>query len=169
MPGRFSNLRAYFSGRAWSNDLGRDLDEVLADLVQASNAAQGIPGPATTIEAGLASSAGTTTGTTPQAMEDHVHAIDTSAPVGLGNSNTEGSGSALFRASGTIKRDVRVQSNAADVGTRNALDFEDSADVVFTVLDDSGGDKVTVSAALVSPTPTLDYELGDLEWLALHL
>jgi hypothetical protein len=62
---------------------------------------------------------------------------------------------------GDIKRDVRVQKAAADIGTRNALNFIEGAGVTLTVADNGGSDRVDVT---VSAAPAMDP--GDLELLA---
>ena len=74
----------------------------------------------------------------------HVHPAETATAVGLANASTEGDSSALARANHTHKRDVRVQKDGSDVGTRNILDFEG-----MEVTDDAGGDRVEVRPSWV--------------------
>lgn len=102
------------------------------------------PGTPSTIQAGVAADAGD--GPAP-ALDDHVHKIETAAPIGLSNSNFEGTGAALMRASAGIKRDVRIAKAGTDVGTRNRLNLSSN----FIVTDDPGSDEVDIdvdSAAL---------------------
>lgn len=76
------------------------------------------------------------------AAADHEHPVATGAPASLANANTEGSSTSVPRLDHQHKRDVRVQEKAADVGTRNALNFKQS----LYAEDDSGNDKVDVYA-----------------------
>lgn len=83
------------------------------------------------------------------AAADHVHPVVTGVPSGLNNSNDAGTSSAIPRLDHKHKRDTRVQKAGADVGTRNALNFADSSDIVLTPVDGgSGPDKVTVTATM---------------------
>lgn len=68
-------------------------------------------------------------------------AIPTAAAAGLANANAEGASTSLSRADHTHKRDVRVASSGADVGTRNKLNFTGAG---VSVTDDSANDRVTV-------------------------
>ncbi len=76
---------------------------------------------------------------------DHKHQADIGPPAGLGNANATGAGPQLAAADHIHKRDVRVKSEGADVATRNALDFRDSASIDVAVADDGGNDEVDVS------------------------
>lgn len=93
----------------------------------------------------------------------HRHQVRTDPPVGLGNANATGTGPGLANADHVHKRDVRVQSEGADVAIRNALDFHDTGDVDFVITDEGAGpDGVKVEAnltasALIRPAPPLPH------------
>jgi hypothetical protein len=67
--------------------------------------------------------------------------IPTASAAGLANANAEGMSTSLARADHTHKRDVRVQSSGADVGTRNKLNFSGTG---VSVTDDAANDRVNV-------------------------
>jgi hypothetical protein len=129
--------------RAWE-DVASELEGWLRRIF--GSEADGIPSGyneylPTTIEAGdvgdpgLGNSVG-------WAAADHEHPVGVDIPSGLANANVEGTSTALVRADHQHKRDVRVQMDGADVGTRNALNF-----IGLTAVDDGVGDKVDVTAA----------------------
>lgn len=99
----------------------------------------------TTIEAGDVGDDGTEL--SGWSAADHEHPVPVDAPAGLSNVAVEGTATTLVRSDHQHKRDVRVQENGGDVGTRNALDFVDGI-VAFTVADDAGSDKVTIEGGL---------------------
>lgn len=70
----------------------------------------------------------------------------TGVPAALANAAAEGTSTNVPRLDHQHKRDVRVQVDGVDVGTRNALNFMTSPDTTFQAIDDSVNDKVTVSA-----------------------
>lgn len=79
----------------------------------------------------------------------HDHPITTATPSGLSNSNSEGSATSFLRSDAGIKRDVRVQAAGSDIGTRNALNFVDGYAIDFTATDNSGSDRVDVTAVVI--------------------
>lgn len=87
---------------------------------------------------------------------------DYGSPAGLGNAAADGTSADVPHADHVHKRDVRVKSAGVDVGTRNALDFDES----FTVVDNPGADTVEISGgggtALAPLTTVL---LGDPEFV----
>lgn len=145
--------------RAWE-DVAPELERFLLRLWDSES--NGIPagsGTATpsTIEVGDIGAVGNIgTGWAPM---DHEHPVVTGAPSGLANTNQEGASTALPRLDHKHKRDVRVKKAGADVGTRNALNFVDSASIIITTVDDGGGDKVDVSAALAPGAITIMKEV----------
>jgi hypothetical protein len=105
----------------------------------------GIPGgfkglTPTRIMASVAAFAGTML--TSWAAADHVHDVETASAVGLAGANTEGTGTALARASHTHKREIEVRWNGATVGIRRKLHF-----LGGTVADDAGEDEIEVTLA----------------------
>lgn len=80
------------------------------------------------------------------AAADHAHPVVTGPPAGLANSDTEGSSDGIPRLDHQHKRDVRVLEDAADVGTRNGLNFVNGL-VDWVVTDDPGNDRVDVEAS----------------------
>lgn len=123
-----------------------DLYNFLVDLQNSE--ADGVPGGVTTTEpseinAGDSADIGTEElGWSPG---DHQHAVATATASGLANSNAEGTSTSLSRADHSHKRDVRVAKGGSDVGTRNRLNFADTATVTVTVADDSGSDEIDIS------------------------
>jgi len=79
----------------------------------------------------------------------HKHKAAVGIPVGLGNANAEGGGDALSREDHIHKRDIRAKKTGADVATRNAYDFRDTATTTITVTDDLLNDEVDVSVDVV--------------------
>lgn len=75
------------------------------------------------------------------AAADHDHPVVTGVPSGLANANDEGTSEAVPRLDHKHKRDVRVQEDAGDTGTRNALNFTHGIDTV----DDAINDRVDVA------------------------
>jgi hypothetical protein len=90
---------------------------------------------------------------------DHEHPVVTGVPSGLSNTTQEGVSTALPRLDHKHKRDVRVKKAAADIGTRNALNFTDSTNIAITAVDDAINDRVDISAALIPGTYTLMKEV----------
>jgi hypothetical protein len=83
------------------------------------------------------------------ARADHVHPFPGSdVAVGLGDANAEGTAATIARSDHVHKRTTRVKKGGSDVGTRNAVNFVDGADVTHTVADNSGQDRVDVTGAL---------------------
>jgi hypothetical protein len=157
---RFAGKTTYFAGRPWSIELGRVLDEMLADLQNGMAELQGVPNTPEDIVLDNVGAASAGTGTAP-ATDDHVHAIPVGDPVGLGNANSQGSSGEVADAAHVHKRDVRVAKAGSDVGTRNRLNFVDGAGITATVADDSGNDEVDVTIAMtIDPA---DLEL--LSWV----
>lgn len=151
MPGR--RLLGYFpqlERRAWE-DVAPELSRFLRRLFDSEN--DGIPAgfldlTPTTVEQDEVSSPGTEI--TGWAASNHDHPVATTAAVGLGNASAEGTGSELARADHVHKRDVRIKSEGADVGTRNALNFVDSPSVDFQPADDAGNDRVNLTAVVLT-------------------
>lgn len=128
-----------------------DLYNFLIDLVNSE--ADGVPGGVgttgiTTIGADGTGSVGTEANG--WAPINHTHPVNTDTAVGLANSNSEGSGDALARAAHTHKRDVRVALAGSDIGTRNRINFVDSASIDFQVTDDSVSDEVDITAVVLA-------------------
>ncbi len=81
---------------------------------------------------------------------DHSHSIVTDIVGGLGNTSIEGVSTALARADHVHKRDLNVKDAGVAVGTRNAINFTDTASITFTATDDSGNDEVDIAADLTT-------------------
>ncbi len=112
-------------------------------LVGGSDALQTPGQPLTVLVGGTAS-----IGTGPSYLRENAQlVVGAGTTLGLANANANGSAFTASRGDHQHKRDVRVKAAGSDVGTRNAIDFVNSGSVTWTVTDDAGGDKVTVSAA----------------------
>jgi hypothetical protein len=137
--------------RSWE-DVAPELQRFLARLWDSEG--NGIPAgwgkvipPAVTPGTTGSMGAGNTAG---WAAADHVHPVATGVVSGLSNTNEQGTSSSIPRLDHKHKRDVRVQAADADIGTRNAINFESSPNVAVSVVDEPGGDKVTVTADLTA-------------------
>lgn len=142
---RLQSLFDRITGRSWEDAAPR-LEDFLRGLRDAWNG--GIPPGFNdlvppTIQAGVAGDAGAEGSGWMSATAQP--AIETGVPAGLANANSEGSGTALMRASALIKRDVRVRLDGTDIATRNALDFRTSTDHNITVVDNPAADNVEIS------------------------
>lgn len=163
MPGRFSNRKSYFAGRAWSTLLGVELDETFDDLVLSSNATQGIPGDPTTVQAGVEADPGTIGGPTPPALEDHVHDVETAAPSHpTGTTASEGIGSALMRADATVQQGI--VTTKGDILGYSTVPSRVPVGADGEVLTADSGDPLGLSWQPAVAPPA--YELADLEYLS---
>jgi hypothetical protein len=155
MPGRFVRNRARFDVGTWTTSLGVELDRVLRQVSDAISILMGTPSTPTDVSPDNVADGGR--GPAP-ALDDHVHAFPVSAPVGLGNSSSEGTSDSGVRGDHVHKRDVRVKKASADVGTRNALNLIEGAGIALTVADNPGSDQVDVTVATTT-TATDDAEV----------
>lgn len=131
--------------RAWE-DVAPELEDLLKRIWDSES--NGIPAGfngllPTTVIPGSSGNAGTEN--SGWAAADHDHPVLTGAPAGLANANIEGTSTAIPRNDHQHKRDVRVKLEGADIGTRNALNFEDSPSIDVQVTDDAVGDNVDVT------------------------
>jgi hypothetical protein len=80
----------------WSQSMGRSLYEYLKSLFDSVKVLNRVPQTPEEIQAGVAASPGTTSGITTIALEDHIHAIDTSGIPGVvGTTSAQGTGTGL--------------------------------------------------------------------------
>lgn len=84
--------------------------------------------------------------------------IDYGSPVGLGNSNSNGSGTQVARSNHVHKRDVRVAKAGTDIGTRNRLNFIDGSGITVTAVDDSGSDEIDITISAAASAITVQDE-----------
>jgi hypothetical protein len=157
---RFIAWTERLAGRSWE-DVAPRLEDFLRGLTDAWMG--GIPPGFNdivppTIQAGVAGSSGSQSDGWMSASAQVP--IETGVPAGLGNANSEGTGTALMRASALIKRDVRVRLDGTDIATRNALDFRSSADHDISVVDNPAADNVEISITARSTAPGL-FPSGD--------
>jgi hypothetical protein len=109
-----------------------------------------IPGPSAVGDSAAAGSASTV------AHSDHVHGREAFAtPTDLGNANAAGSAATVPHADHVHKRTVRVKKAGTDIGTRNAVNLIEGANVTLTVADNSGSDQVDVTIAAGAGSTTL--------------
>lgn len=147
---RFLSKIPRLVGRPW-NDVVRELENWFRKLTD--SVTEGIPGGYSNatpdvVQAGVAGDPGLEN--EGWASAGHNHAVETATAVGLGNTSSEGSGTALARAQHVHKRDVRVAKAGSDVGTRNRLNFIDGANATVTVVDDGGADEIDITVAASS-------------------
>jgi hypothetical protein len=96
MAGRFPGALPRFTGRQWSLELARDLDELMKRLFDSVSVMNRVPQDPTMIQAGDAADPGTTSGITAPALEDHVHPVDISGTPGvIGDTSVQGVGTGL--------------------------------------------------------------------------
>jgi hypothetical protein len=96
MAGRFPGTLPRFTGRQWSLELARDLDELMKRLFDSVSVMNRVPQDPTMIQAGDAADPGTTSGVTTAALEDHVHPVDISGTPGIvGDTSVQGVGTGL--------------------------------------------------------------------------
>lgn len=146
---RFLGNSIRLARRSWE-DVAPEL-EFLLDRIWKSEAG-GLPAgfnhvTPEAVEAGDAGSPGNET--SGWAAADHTHAVTTGEPVGLANTNVEGSSGAVPRLDHQHKRDVRVKLNGVDLATRNAINFIDSLHLSWFGADDAGADEAVVSALVL--------------------
>jgi hypothetical protein len=170
-PGGRTHFSELFAQRfKGGQEIGRLLDDALARLTQVTlglpiahgythlqTGLDPIPGPASAPLPVTVGGTGANGSGPSYVLEGTQFVVSPGTALGLANANADGVAATAARGDHQHKRDVRVRKNNADVGTRNALDFEDG-DLTWTVTDEAGTDRVRVSAALAAST--------DLEYLA---
>jgi hypothetical protein len=111
MAGRYPRGLPNFINRPWDVQTTTDLQETFKSLFDSASVVAGIPGDPSEIQADSVSSPGTLAGTTPLALDDHVHAIDTSGTPGIiGDVSAQGTGTGLAITNHT-HADPRVADN----------------------------------------------------------
>jgi hypothetical protein len=101
------------------------------------------------------------------ASATHEHPVLTGDPAGLDNINVEGSSTGIPRLDHQHRRDLRIKLEGADVGIRNALNFEDSPSLDAQVTDDPGNDNVDVTFVVLSAGITHPVRTETTSYLAV--
>lgn len=98
MAGRFPRDVPVLDHGEWSVEVRRSLYEFLRSMFDSVKVMNRVPQDPTEIQAGVSADPGTTSGITTVALEDHVHAIDTTGtPAVVGTTSAQGTGSGLAR------------------------------------------------------------------------
>jgi hypothetical protein len=96
MAGRYPRGLPNFINRPWDVQTTTDLQETFKSLFDSALVVAGTPGDPSEIQADSVASPGTLIGTTPPALDDHVHPVDTSGTPGVvGATSAQGVGSGL--------------------------------------------------------------------------
>jgi len=84
--------------------------------------------------------------------------IEYGSPVGLGNTNSNGTNTTVARSNHVHKRDVRVAKAGTDIGTRNRLNFIDGSGITVNAVDDSGSDEIDITISAAASAITVQEE-----------